>query len=280
MSREAEVHLSPTECAQELLSTLDIRNVPIYPRKIAKEMGIFIQEKKAQSGYDGYLMCANGIWGIMINSSIRSRARKRFTVAHELGHYCINHHDGSNYRCFRKDIGVMDTSVRQDEREANEFAVELLMPSKFFRVDMQQRDVDLETINWLATRYSTSMTSTAIRYARFSPNICAVVLSEQGRIKYFVYSEGFRKRRHLYLSRNAPLRDGSYAKELFDAGLQTPEKQGEVAASSWSTSATHSEMVTLEHSRCLPAFNQVLSLIWFREKRDSTPQQIAHILVE
>ena len=274
------MHLSPTEYARELLSKLDVNSVPIYPRKIAKEMGIFIQEKRSESGYDGYLMCANGIWGIMVNSSIRSRARKRFTVAHELGHYCINHHNRGNYRCFRKDIGAMDMSTRQDEREANEFAVELLMPGNLFRADMQRRDVDLETVNWLATRYGTSMTSTAIRYARYSPNICAVILSERSRIKYFSYSEGFRKRRRLYLSRNAPLRDGSYAKELFDAGLQTPEKQGEVAISSWSAGVTHPEVVMQEHSRCLPAFNQVLSLIWFEEKRNNVPQQIAHVLVE
>ena len=274
------MRLSPVEYARELLSKLDVNSVPIYPRKIAKEMGIFIQEKEAESGYDGYLMCANGVWGIMINSSIRSRARKRFTVAHELGHYCIAHHDLSSYRCFRKDIGAIDSSARKDEREANEFAVELLMPDKFFRADMQQRDVDLETVNWLATRYGTSMTSTAIRYAHSSPRTCAVVLSEHGKIKYFACSEGFRKRRDLYLSRNVPLRDGSYAKELFNAGLQTPEKQGEVAASSWSTVGNCPEMAMLEHSRCLPAFNQVLSLIWSEEKRTSTSQQIAHVLVE
>ena len=115
MSQGSEVYLSPTECARGLLSELDIKNIPIYPRKIAKEMGIFVQEREAESGYDGYLMCADGTWGIMVNSSIRSRARKRFTVAHELGHYCINHHDGGAYRCFRKDIGAADLSTRQDE---------------------------------------------------------------------------------------------------------------------------------------------------------------------
>ncbi len=124
MPQRSEVGLSPVEYARELLSKLDVNSVPIYPRKIAKEMGIFIQEKEAESGYDGYLMCANGVWGIMINSSIRSRARKRFTVAHELGHYCIAHHDRSSYQCFRKDIGAIDLSARKDEREANEFAVE------------------------------------------------------------------------------------------------------------------------------------------------------------
>jgi Zn-dependent peptidase ImmA (M78 family) len=280
ISQGLGVHPSPTECARDLLSKLDITSVPIYPRKIAEEIGIFVQEMKVEGGYDGYLMCANGVWGIMINGSIKSRARKRFTIAHELGHYYISRHDEGNHQCFRKDIGAVDPSARQDEREANEFAVELLMPNDFFRSDMHGRSINLDTINWLATRYGTSMTSTAIRYAHFSTDICAVILSERGRIKYFVCSEGFRKGRFLQLSRNAPLRNGCYAKELFDTRFQAPERYGEVEASSWSTNCAHPEMAVLEHSRCLPAFDQTLSLLWFEEKREDPSQQIAHVLVE
>ena len=146
--------------------------------------------------------------------------------------------------------------------------------------DIRQRDINLETIDLLAEKYGTSMTSTAIRYARSSPDSCAVVVSEQSKIKYFAYSEGFGRKKYLYLSRNAPLRDGSYAKKLFDAGLRIPEEQGEVKASSWSANAADSKAVVLEHSKCLSAFNQVLSLIWFKEKRDNIPQQIAYVLVE
>ena len=280
MSQGSEARLSPAEYAKNLLLELNIKDVPVYPRKIAKELGIFVRERKADSGYDGYLISANGTWGIMINSSIRSRARKRFTAAHELGHYCINYHNETSYQCFGKDIGTISPSARQDEREANEFAVELLMPDGLFREDIRQRDIGLETINSLATKYGTSMTSTAIRYARSSPDACAIVVSEQGKIKYFAYSEGFRRGKYLYLSRNVPLRDGSYAKRLFDAGLQIPEGQGEVTASSWSANVIAPKATVLEHSKCLPAFNQVLSLIWFEEKRNNMPQPIAHVLVE
>ena len=280
MSQGSEVCLSPVEYARELLLKMDIKNVPIYPRKIARELGIFVHEREAESGYDGYLMCANGAWGIMINSSIKSKARKRFTVAHELGHYCISHHSRDNYQCFRKDISATSPAVRQDEREANEFAVELLMPDSSFRADIQRRDISLETINYLASRYGTSMTSTAIRYARFSPDACAIVVSEQARIKYFAYSAAFGAGKYLYLSRNAPLRDGSCAKELFDAGLNAPEKQREVAASSWSAKAADPDIVVWEHSRCIPAFKQVLSLIWFQKRKISASRQIAHVLVE
>jgi hypothetical protein len=154
------------------------------------------------------------------------------------------------------------------------------MPDEFFREDIRQRDVSLNTVNSLASKYGTSMTSTAIRYARTSPDICAIVVSEQGKIKYFAYSEGFGREKCLYLSRNAPLRDGSYAKKIFDAKLQIPECRGEVIASSWSANGTEPGLVVLEHSRGLSSFNQVLSLIWLEKKIDRAPQQIAHVIVE
>ena len=280
MSRNSAARLSPIESARKLLLELNIKNVPIYPRKIAKELGIFVREKKADSGYDGYLISVNDTWGMMINSSIRPRARKRFTIAHELGHYCINHHNATSYQCFGRDIGSMGHSVKQDEREANEFAVELLMPNRFFREDVRQRVIGLETIDSLADRYETSITSTAIRYARSSPESCAIIVSEQGKIRYFAYSESFGKGKHLYLSRNAALRNGSYAKKLFDSRLQILEGQGTVKASSWTASTTDPEVIVQEQSRCLPAFSQVLSLIWLVNKRKNIPQQIAHVLVE
>ena len=280
ISQESGTQPSPARRAQELLTTLNVSSVPIYPRKIAREMGIFVQERAAEGGYDGYLMCADGVWGIMINGAIKSKARKRFTVAHELGHYCISRHEEGSHCCYRKDIGSVDPSVRHDEREANEFAVELLMPDTFFRTDIQQRDIGLDTVNHLATRYGTSMTSTAIKYARSSPDACAVVLSENGKIKYFAYSDGFRKEKRLFLSRNVPLRDGSYAKKLFDTGFKTSEGCGEVSAGCWSTSVNAPDVNVMEHSRCLPAFKQVISLIWFEHRQKTAPRQIAHVLVE
>lgn len=279
MSRGSEVRLSPAEYAKKLLSELNFKRAPIYPRKIAKELGIYIWEKEAESGYDGYLISVNDTWGIMINKAIRSKARKRFTVAHELGHYYIDYHNENSYQCFAKDIESLDPAARQDEKEANEFAVELLMPDGLFREDIQQRDISLDTINSLAIKYGTSMTSTAIRYARSGSHACAIIVSEQGRIKYFAYSESFRQGRQLYISKSAPLRDGSYAKRLFESGFSIREGQGEVTAGSWSANAADPDATMLEHSRCLPAFNQILSLIWFEEKRDNIPQQIAYVLI-
>lgn len=52
--------------------------------------------------------------------------RQRFTIAHELGHYALNH--GS-----KEDVLYRDGSSDPDEIEANAFATEILMPSAIIK---------------------------------------------------------------------------------------------------------------------------------------------------
>lgn len=280
MGQGSGARLTPVEYAKKLLQELNIISAPIYPRKIAKELGIYVWEREADGNYDGYLISANDSWGIMVNSAIKSKTRKRFTVAHELGHYCIGYHEGINYRCFGKDLETLSSTARQDEREANEFAVELLMPDELFKEDIRQRDISLDTINYLADKYVTSITSTNIRYARCSDHDCAIIVSEHGRIKYFAYSESFGKSRHLYLMKNAPLQNDCYAKKLFDAEFSILERHGQVPARAWSPNTAQPEKMLMEHSRCIPAFNQVISLIWFEPKKNGKSESIAHVLIQ
>ncbi|MBD3184178.1 ImmA/IrrE family metallo-endopeptidase [Candidatus Poribacteria bacterium] len=270
----------PTYYARDLLSGLSISDIPVYPRKIAEKMGISVWEREADSGYDGYLISVEGNWGIMVNSSIKSKARIRFTIAHELGHYTIDYHNSLGYQCFGKDIGSLGEYIKKEEREANEFAVELLMPENVFRQDIQNRDISLKTISFLARKYKTSITSTAIRYARFNPEVCAIIVSEEGKIRYFSYSESFRKDKSLYLSRSAPLQEGTFAKKLFDKDIKDLDAHGEVYINSWSKSASDSKAKMIEQSRYFPKFKQILSLIWLENKGNNSSKPIAHILVK
>ena len=76
---------SPVERARRLLHQLNIADVPIQPRQIAERLGIWVWEREIEGDYDGYLMRVGDICGILINSAIKSEARKNFTIAHELG---------------------------------------------------------------------------------------------------------------------------------------------------------------------------------------------------
>lgn len=57
--------------------------------------------------------------------------RSRFTLAHEIGHVVLGHRDGGVITDFFR--GRTDGHVNPQERDANEFAAELLMPRKLFK---------------------------------------------------------------------------------------------------------------------------------------------------
>jgi len=261
--KDAGGWLSPAERARRLLYQLNIADVPIQPRQIAERLGIWVWEREIEGDYDGYLIRVGDVFGILINSAIKSEARKNFTVAHELGHYELDQHKKTNSTCLIDEM-YNSTLSRQEELRANQFAVELLMPKRQFLADVNQmKEVGWEAIDALAAKYCTSLTSTSIRYVRFSPRICAIVLSEKGRIKYFAYSKAFSSDDNCYLLKDMPLNNGSHAKSLFDSGLTDVEEiSGEVPLSCWFKG--DSQTMLFEHSRSLPRLKQVLSFIWLR----------------
>ena len=270
--------LEPAEGARQLLRELNVQDIPIQPREIAEQLQIVVWEREMESQYDGCLMRVGDTWGILLNNLIQSEPRKNFTIAHELGHYYL---DGGQterqisaaaekdkvagfvlqHRCQRDDLRGFD-SHRLEEQRANQFAVELLMPFPIFRADAADLPkIGLPAIDALAARYSTSLTSTAIRYTRLSSHVCAVVLSEGGQIKYFAYSDRFRQNSDCYLAKNRPLHPNSAA-SLLDKGRskEVKEHQRKVPLSYWCS--TQSDQALIEQSRRLPRMNQVLSFLW------------------
>ncbi len=270
--------LEPAEGARQLLRELNVQDIPIQPRKIAEQLQIVVWEREMESQYDGCLMRVGDTWGILLNDLIQSESRKNFTIAHELGHYYL---DGGRterqnsatdeehkavefvpqHRCQCEDLRAFD-SHQLEEQRANQFAVELLMPSPIFRVDAADLpEIGLPAIDALAAKYSTSLTSTAIRYTRLNSHICAIVLSEGGQIKYFAYSEGFRQNSDCYLAKNNPLHPDSAA-ALLDKGKskEVKEHRRKVPLSHWCS--TQSDQPLIEQARRLPRMNQVLSFLW------------------
>lgn len=266
--------LAAAEGARQLLRELNIQGIPIQPREIAEQLQIVVWEREMESQYDGCLMRVGDTWGILLNNLIQSQSRKNFTIAHELGHYYLESGQISatdrkdtvaefvpQHRCQREDLRGFD-SHRLEEQRANQFAVELLMPSPIFRADAADLpEIGLPAIDSLAEKYSTSLTSTAIRYTRLSSHVCAIVLSEGGRIKYFAYSDRFRQNSDCYLAKNKPLHPDSVAALLAKGSLtKIKERQQKVPLSYWC--ATQSDQALVEQSRRLPRMNQVLSFLW------------------
>ncbi len=255
----------PTECARRLLQELNIQAIPIQPRKIAKQLEIVVWEREMESQYDGCLMRVGSVWGILINSLIQSQSRKRFTMAHELGHFQLDRGEPRKRLCHGGALGVFN-SRRFEEQRANQFAVELLMPYPIFQADAEKLpNVGLSSIDTLSARYATSLTSTAIRYTRLSQHICAIVFSENRQIKYFAYSNYFRRNCDCYLVKDKTLHPDALAWTLAESPSNNiRDKRGTVPLSCWCS--TKSDRMIIEHSRYLPRMNKVVSFLWIPER--------------
>lgn len=96
---------------------------------------------------------------ITINQDSQWR-RKRFSIAHELGHW--HHHRGRCLTCRVEEYRPRTTV--SPERSADGYAADLLMPSYLFRpMARSQRKLNFAAIKALADAFDVSQTATAIR---------------------------------------------------------------------------------------------------------------------
>ena len=135
-------HRHPESAAQELLGRMGVTEPSIRMGAVAKACGVRVLGWPLDEAVSGLLLDLDGGPAIGFNKS-HPRNRRRFTVAHELGHYLLRHHEH-----FHVDLmeGTSQTGDPpgydwQDEREANRFAAELLMPSHMVEaVHQTERD--------------------------------------------------------------------------------------------------------------------------------------------
>ena len=101
---------------------------------------------------------------ITVNSGTRSKARKRFSIAHELGHYELGH--GVTH--FEDELSLNYYRRGYQESEANEFASELLMPTDYFLRAIAGRRFTSTLVNEVAGMFGTSLSSALIKFVDYA----------------------------------------------------------------------------------------------------------------
>ena len=191
--REREIR----RCASELLSDLGLRNPPIDPEWIAHEVGLPVRQEVLSPGVYGAMWKRGNHFGIIISPSCPTVGHRRFSVAHELGHY---HVDGHVEAMFSRHTGTVESvggllRDRKDpyEREADWFASELLVPTAPCVSRIREQDAGIERIRALADEFETSLSMMAIRYAEVTTRAVVSILSRDGQIEWAACSERIRE---------------------------------------------------------------------------------------
>jgi Zn-dependent peptidase ImmA (M78 family) len=125
--------------AEHLLRKIRVAAAPVDIESVAKFLDIPVVLKTLGDDVSGLLITNSRATTICVNRD-HPRVRRRFTIAHELGHHCLGHQfeagehvhvDEGNYISARGPRSA--TGIDPKEVEANQFAAALLMPSELLR---------------------------------------------------------------------------------------------------------------------------------------------------
>ena len=117
--------------ARELLDQVEEKAAPIDVEKIAQSLGLDVKLVRRGPGFNGRLLRERMIIEVEESTHLH---RRRFTIAHEVGHYVLKH--SSSLSAF-DDRGVSDPH-KINEWQANAFASEILMPETLVRTHWAQ----------------------------------------------------------------------------------------------------------------------------------------------
>lgn len=155
----------------DLLAEHGVDSVPVPVEVIARQRGLPIVEVEMEAGVSGALIRSGSVQGIAVNAS-QAPVRKRFTIAHELAHFVLDHVDKDHldwqFTVIRRD-GRSSEAEDDQEIAANSFAANLLMPKQYLRQDVEAHvrfdgeiQLDDSDVLLLAKKYKVS--GDAMRY--------------------------------------------------------------------------------------------------------------------
>jgi Zn-dependent peptidase ImmA (M78 family) len=209
-------------------------------------------------GADARLVYTPGVLPaiIRVNATIPHLGRRRFAVAHELGHLELKHNPSAPTQCGEKQFIMWYKSQNDQEVEANLFAAELLMPEAMFSRELEGTIPSFELIEELANEFQTTLTASAIRYIDLCGEQCAIVFSTGGKIIWSRRSLDF----HRWIQPGRRLSSYSLAADFFER-RELSEKIQTVRRDAWVENASDRESIK-EQSRALRSYDSVLSLLW------------------
>lgn len=260
-SRTNSLLAIPLVQARKIIKDLDIREPDELDLDlIAAHFDILVLYEELK-GSDGCLVRKGSEAVISVNSLIREEGKRRFVVAHELGHYFLHPDIRQIDLCKERDIDRWSYNNDPQEAEANYFAAELLMTEWMFLPRIEGEVPSFEIIKKIATEFRTTVCSTAIRFVNMTKEPCALMASEKMEWKWFVANEQF----NFLLREERRIDRYTCAAEIF-GGKSNAIRENRVPAASWLRDYDdNSKECITEDSIRLGNYGLVLSLLWIEE---------------
>lgn len=156
--------------ARELLTDMGA-GVPVDVESVAAYLGLSVVAQDLEGTVSAMLVVKDGHGIIGVNANHHPH-RRRFSLAHEIGHYLLHREQARVFVdaapvFFRDDTSSAGT--KRQEVEANAFAAELLIPAAALRERVEHQTVDLyddAAVHRLARAFGVSAQALTIKLVR------------------------------------------------------------------------------------------------------------------
>ena len=245
--------------AKKLLKELFINKpaqIDLYA--IAGCENIFIEERDLLSS-EGQLVVNDGMGIISVDNKIAEKGQKKFTIAHELGHYFNTGKKNGSYFCSGLDIRGIKQNITA-EVDANDFAAELLMPEGWFCSFTKGKKFDKKILSETAEYFDISLSAAALRYAEIGNHPIAIIMSKDGVVKWSRINKYFSFH---FIRNSSKVSNLSYAYEFFN-GEKIPDDPEEILADAWFSEDFNYKKDYFLYEQNIPMYryNSVLTLLW------------------
>jgi Zn-dependent peptidase ImmA (M78 family) len=131
--------------------------------------------------------------GVILCAASLPSQRRRFAVAHQLGHFLLKSQRGDR-QCSHRDLAEnrRDTPHRKEEMQANRFAAGLLMPKPLFAPFVESLGKPtVAHLPAIAAAYDVTLEAATSRYVDLTQAMCAFLFIKDGAMRYARLSRSF-----------------------------------------------------------------------------------------
>lgn len=255
--------LSPANKAREILDQYGITDIASLDLiDLAYARNAIIEETDSLNA-DGRTIFGEKYSLIKINRNIQFTGKKRFTIAHEIGH--LELHRNVQPLFLDNDNTLEYFQKGHQEAEANEFASELLMPAHLFKKECKGKKFSPDLLRSLSEKFQTSLTSTAYKYFELGDHPICLFYSFNNKVRYWKRPEDYPY--FIVDHTKLPPPEDSVAAEFFTKGKIYPKEQSkqQIWKSTWfELKPWENDQDFRFYEFCIvtPLYNTVLSIVW------------------
>lgn len=183
---------SPDRLAIEIFKHEPDLPIPVPIEQLCRKLDIVDICALQTAGYEGGLITdRDKSAGTILYNAQSPQKRRRFTIAHELGHFLMPSHVPTaegRFLCSQDDMFQLRARDQEQrarmEVEANRFASCILLPARNFRTDVaKSKDPDLQQVAELSRRYDVSKEAVSRAYVEFRDEPTAILIAKDSVIQ-------------------------------------------------------------------------------------------------